>query len=230
MNAINVRRAPAMVAVAILIIAVAVASAGAASGGKPAAAVPPPAPAGPAPPLIGDTGANLQTAFAIEVNTKQNYVTAAKVADREGYPAVARLFRACACADQVHADRDVQAIAWTTGAEAHAYLDRPTAGTTSEQLAKAIADEQYQVEQFYPPLIARARAEHRTMAVRSLVFALSAEREHLRLLSAARDGIGQPAQSRPLFVCPYCGRTVEVLDFAKCPNCFTPAKKFIRVT
>jgi rubrerythrin len=229
MNAIHVRRGPAILAAAILIAAAAMFAARVASEAKPAAA-PPPVPVAPAPPEISDTGTNLQVAFTTEVNAKQNYLLAAKVADFENYPAIARLFRACAAAEQVHADRSVQAIAWTSGAEARASLGRPTGGTTPEQLAKAIADEQYQIEQFYPPMIARARAEHRAMAVRSLVFALSTEREHLRLLSAAQAGLTLGASGTPLFVCPYCGRTVERVDFTKCPNCFTPAKKFIRVT
>jgi len=215
--------------IAILITGVALSAAIAASRGKTAAA-PPPAPAGPAPPPIGDTGANLQVVFETEVNARQHYLLAARIADFENYPAVARLFRACAAAEQVHADRAVQAIAWTSGAEAHAALGRPIGGTTRELLEMAIADEQYQVEQFYPPLIARARAEHRAMAVRSLVFALATERQHQRLLSAAQAGLTLGASGTPLFVCPYCGRTVERVDFTKCPNCFTPASKFIRVT
>ena len=215
--------------IAILITGVALSAAIAASRGKTAAA-PPPAPAGPAPPPIGDTGANLQVVFETEVNARQHYLLAARIADFENYPAVARLFRACAAAEQVHADRAVQAIAWTSGAEAHAALGRPIGGTTRELLEMAIADEQYQVEQFYPPLIARARAEHRAMAVRSLVFALATERQHQRLLSAALAGFGHDAASPPLFVCSYCGRTVEALDFTRCPSCFTPARKFIRVT
>ena len=215
--------------IAILITGVALSAAIAASRGKTAAA-PPPAPAGPAPPPIGDTGANLQVVFETEVNARQHYLLAARIAEFENYPAVARLFRACAAAEQVHADRAVQAIAWTSGAEAHAALGRPIGGTTRELLEMAIADEQYQVEQFYPPLIARARAEHRAMAVRSLVFALATERQHQRLLSAALAGFGHDAASPPLFVCSYCGRTVEALDFTRCPSCFTPARKFIRVT
>jgi len=225
----RVRRAPAIVATAVLIAGVAACAAIVASGGPPAAA-PPPAPAGPGPPPIGDTGANLQVVFETEVNARQHYLLAARIAEFENYPAVARLFRACAAAEQVHADRAVQAIAWTSGAEAHAALGRPIGGTTRELLEMAIADEQYQVEQFYPPLIARARAEHRAMAVRSLVFALATERQHQRLLSAAQAGLTLGASGTPLFVCPYCGRTVERVDFTKCPNCFTPASKFIRVT
>jgi rubrerythrin len=68
------------------------------------------------------------------------------------------------------------------------------------------------------------------MAVRSLTFALSAEREHARLLTAALEHLGQTDPGGSFYVCPYCGKTVATLDFTKCPNCFTAAKKFIRVT
>ena len=197
---------------------------------QPSGRAPAPVVAPPAPPVVHDTATNLQMAFGNEVNAKDNYARAAKKADSEGYPAVARLFRACSRAEQVHADRHVQAIAWTSQAEARAVLDRPAIGTTPENLRAAIDHETYEVNQFYPPLIERARAEHRTMAVRSLTFALSAEREHVGLLTGALEHLGEPAGNGPLYVCPYCGKTVAVLAFTKCPNCFTAAKKFVRVT
>jgi len=181
----------------------------------------------PAAPVVRDTPTNLQLAFTGEMNAKQRYVAFAERADREGYPGVARLFRACARAEQTHADRHVHAIAWT-GREARALLDRLEVGTTAENLKSAIASETYEVTRFYPPLLERARADHQSNAVRSLTFALSAEREHARLLAAALASIDRRPAAFPIYVCPFCGKTVQSLDFKKCPTCFTSAGRFIR--
>ena len=183
----------------------------------------------PEPPVVGSTDDNLQNAFSNEMNGKERYKRAAQQADAEGYPGLAVLFRACAAAEQVHADRDVQAIAYT-GKTARAVLERSLSLAAADQLRMAITQETWEETQFYPALIARARAEHRTEAVRSLSFALAAEREHVRLLTAAQLTLDQRLPAKPLWVCPYCGRTVESVGFHTCPNCFTPAKKFIKVT
>jgi rubrerythrin len=181
----------------------------------------------PVAPVVRDTPTNLQLAFTNEMNAKQRYVAFAERADREGYPGVARLFRACAEAEQTHANQHVHAIAWT-GGEARAVLKRLEIGTTAENLRSAIDAETYEVTQFYPPLLERARSDHETRAVRTLTFALSAEREHTRLLTAALASLDQRPAPRPIYVCPFCGKTVEGLTFKKCPNCFTSARRFIR--
>jgi rubrerythrin len=231
MRVTHAPRAPAEVVLALAFLVIgAIASIAFAA---PAREAPPAAPAiaTPPPPEVRDTGANLQTAFAAEVNAKEFYVQAAKQAEGEGMKPLARLFRACARAEQVHADRHVQAIAWTTAGEAKALLKPPQPGVAVDLLQRAIAQEEYEIEHFYPPLLAQARAEGRTMAVRSLTFALSAEREHARLLREALASLGQQAQADHVwFVCPYCGKTVATLGFRKCPNCFTSAGRFIRVT
>lgn len=66
-------------------------------------------------PEVGDTRANLQAAFDNEINAKERYLSIAKQADREGYAYVAQLFRACARAEQAHAEQHVHAIAATGG-------------------------------------------------------------------------------------------------------------------
>jgi rubrerythrin len=180
-------------------------------------------------PEVGDTRANLQTSFDNEINAKERYLAAAKQADREGYPYVAQLFRACARAEQAHAEQHVHAIA-VIGGEAKALLQRLSIGTTAENLRVAIDLETYEATQLYPALLARARAEQLTAAVRSITFALAAEREHARLLTAAQLTLDQRLAARTFFVCPMCGRTVETQDARQCPNCYTSARRVIRVT
>jgi len=171
------------------------------------------------------TATNLQFVFNNEVNAKHRYLAFAKQADADGYPAVASLFRACAQAEQVHADAHVRAIAWI-GGEARGTLQRIPIGTTEENLEASLANEVEEADQIYPAVIQRARADHQSMAVRSANYALAAEREHAVLMAEALASFAPDAVPHPFYVCPVCGNTVRSLDFKKCPNCFTPAKRF----
>jgi rubrerythrin len=196
------------------------------AGKSPGPAAPPPEAAAPA---VGNTRANLQVAFDSEINAKERYLAFAKKADAEGYAYVAHLFRACSRAEEVHAAQHVHAIAWT-GGEAKAMLQRLSLGTTPENVQMSINLETYEAEKMYPAMLERAKAERQAEAVRSITFALAAEREHARLLTAALQSIDQRPAKGTFFVCPTCGRTTAALSFTKCPTCFTSARKFIRVT
>jgi rubrerythrin len=179
-------------------------------------------------PDVRDTPANLQAAFDNEVNAKERYVAYAQQAEREDFRAAARVFRACAKAESVHARRHVQAIA-VTGAQARAVLERFEVHGTADNLRAAISGESYEVEHWYPALLARARAEHWPEAVRGIVGARSAERQHLLLLTDALTHLEERPAPVTLYVCSFCGRTVEHLDPDKCPNCFTSSRRFISV-
>jgi rubrerythrin len=156
------------------------------------------------------------------------YEEAAKVADREGYRSVAALFRACARAENAHADQHVHAIAYT-GSEAKAYLDKIALGTTAENLRVAVGLEQYEARDVYPRMIAQARAERMTHAVRSMTYALAAEREHARLLGRALETLEQRPAPQAWFVCPHCGNTVASVEFRECPVCFGQGRGFVRI-
>jgi rubrerythrin len=179
-------------------------------------------------PDVRDTPWNLQSVFSNEMNAKERYVAFAKQADLEHYAAVANLFRACAAAEEVHAHNHVVAIAWT-GGQARAVLERIDVRSTAQNLRTAIDGEQYEVEHLYPALADRARAEHRPHAVRSMTLALAAEREHVRLFTAALAGLETHPVAQAFYVCPKCGRTVELRPPHKCPACFTPAGRFIKI-
>ena len=180
-------------------------------------------------PEIRDTPTNLQAAFAGEMNAREGYLAYAKQADAEQYPAIARLFRAFAKAESIHARRTVQALAMT-GQPARAVLDRVNVGMTADNLRAAIADEKYEAEVLYPALIERARADRASMAVRSLTLALATERGHVRLLEKGLEHLEERPVAGTIYVCPYCGRTTDTLDFRKCPGCYTSAGRFLRPT
>jgi rubrerythrin len=179
-------------------------------------------------PELKDTPANLQGAFDNEVNAKERYIAFMGQARAEGRPAVARLFRALADAESIHAHRFVEGIA-ATGGTARAVLERVEVRSTDENLRTALRAESWEAERYYPALLERARAEHWPIATRALTGALATEREHVRLLTAALVAPEGQVASGPLFVCSYCGRTVEHPDTRKCPQCFTSSRRYIKV-
>jgi rubrerythrin len=176
----------------------------------------------------GAMAETLRVVFAHEMNTKAWYAEAARIADAEGYPHVASVFRACARAEQAHADEHVHAIA-IAGGEARVVLDRLALRGTADNLRDAIAWETYDAEQVYPALLARARAEANPSAIRSLNYALGAEREHARLFAEALATLEEKRPASEFHVCGTCGKTVATIDFTKCPNCFAGARGFVRV-
>jgi len=178
-------------------------------------------------PEIKDTAANLQAVFTGEMNARERYLAYAKQADAEDYPAVGRLFRAFAVAESIHARRTVQAIAMTRQS-ARAMLERINVGMTADNLREAIAEEKFEAEVYYPALIERARSDRQPMAVRSLTLALATEREHVRMLEKGLEHLEERTVAGTIYVCPYCGRTTDTLDFRKCPGCYTSASRFLR--
>ena len=178
-------------------------------------------------PDVRDTPTNLQAAFTNEMNAYARYSGYERQAAAEGLPAIARLFRACAVAESIHARRDVQAIA-LTGQPARALLERLVVGTTAQNLETAIGCERYEAEQWYPALRARALADHLPMAVRSLTLALGTERGHLALLERARASLAGAPLAGAYVVCPYCGRTSVAPPETCCPGCYTAAGRFLR--
>lgn len=208
-------------------LALALLAAGATGGPRPGAPPDTAAVRDHDPRVVLATAENLQAAFTHELHARERYVAWAARADAEGYGAVARLMRACARAESIHARRMVQAIAHT-GQNARAVLDHVPVGTTAENLRAALEFETYEAGTWYPALIERARAEGHAMAVRSLTLALATERGHARLLARALERLEERPLAGVYHVCPFCGRTVEELGFRKCPGCFTPASRFLR--
>jgi rubrerythrin len=225
-------RNPAMVAILVtlaLVLALAEAADGArhAASPPPASEITPQWTMSPDQPLLNDTATNLQQAFTNEMNACERYRAYARLADAEQHPDVARLFRACAEAESIHARRDVQAIAMT-GQPARAVLDRISSGTTAQNLQVAIGGERYEVQVWYPALIERARQDRQSMAVRALTLALQTERGHLELLEAALANLPGKPLATAYFVCPYCGRTVRAIEYKKCPGCYTSSARFLK--
>lgn len=174
------------------------------------------------------TLANLQQTFAAEKNAEARYLAFARQADREGFKGAASLFRAVAKSESIQAANHVHALAWLY-AEARVQLEQAYAETTLANLAGAIVDEATLQQERYPDCYRQARAEHQTVAMRSFNYAESAEGDHARLMIDVLGALPTATVPTAYWVCRACGRTVAHAPAGRCPVCFTPAKKFVRV-
>jgi rubrerythrin len=158
--------------------------------------------------------ANLKAAFAGESQANRKYLAFAEKADREGYPQVARLFRAAAEAETVHALNHLRAL--------------KAIRSTAENLQEAIAGEVAEFQEMYPGMIAAAQAEGHQEAERSFNFANEVEKVHARLFQHALENL-EAKEAVDIFVCPVCGYTVAGEAPDNCPICNAKKKLFRRI-
>ena len=157
----------------------------------------------------------LKEAFAGESQASRKYTAFAKKADEEGYPQIARLFRAAAMAETIHAINHLKAMAGV--------------GSTADNLKAAIAGENYEVTSMYPPMIAEAEAEGLKKAANSLKWAYEVEKVHEALYQYALAHMEPGAEVPEYYVCPFCGYTHAGKFDGKCPVCGAPGEKFLPV-
>ena len=160
---------------------------------------------------------NLKEAFAGESQANRKYLAFAKKAKEDGFVQVAKLFRAAAEAETVHA---------------HAHL-RAMDGikSTVENLEAAIEGEGFEFRQMYPKFLAEAQQEGVKPAEFSFRYALAVEEIHHGLYSRALEAVkgGDDMPAKPVYVCPVCGNTVEGGVPDRCPICNAPGKRFVEI-
>jgi len=161
---------------------------------------------------------NLQAAFAGESQANRKYLAFAAKADAEGYSQIAKLFRAAAAAETVHA---------------HAHLRvMKGVGDTKQNLQAAIEGEGYEFREMYPGFIKEAEAEGNKGAVISFRNANAVEETHHGLYSEALESLnsGKDLEASAIFVCDVCGHTAVGEAPDKCPVCGAPKTKFKEVS
>ena len=162
------------------------------------------------------TQENLAVAFAGESQANRKYLAFARAAEKEGYPQIARLFRAAADAETIHA---------------HAHLQNMGGvGSTLENLKAAVAGETYEFSEMYPPMVEQAKKEgHKAKTM--LGFANEAEKVHARLFSQALEALqsGKDLSQMDVFLCPVCGDVEFGLPPEKCPICGAPGSKYQKI-
>jgi rubrerythrin len=163
------------------------------------------------------TEKNLSEAFAGESQANRRYLFFAEKADKEGQPQVARLFRAAAEAETVHAYNHFNTM---TGI-----------GTSIDNLSAAVMGEHHEFTRMYPAMIEQAIEEQNDRARRSFEWADAVEKIHYdhfqEMLKAVKEKKQIP--NEPYFVCPLCGNTVLSHAPDKCPICGTVGSKFKRI-
>jgi rubrerythrin len=128
---------------------------------------------------------------------------------------VARLFRAAAAAETVHANNHLRAMRGV--------------GSTEENLRDAIAGETHEFKNMYPAMIEHSVADKHPQAERSFRYANAVEKTHAELYEAALDGLDAGGEEYPYFVCPVCGHTVGREAPENCPVCGAAGRVFIRI-
>jgi rubrerythrin len=161
---------------------------------------------------------NLSAAFAGESQANRKYLAFAQKAEADGYPQVAKLFRAAAAAETVHAHAHLRALGGIKD--------------TLDNLEAAAAGEGYEFREMYPPFLKEAQQEGDKPAEFSFKFALAVEEIHHGLyqeaIAAVKSSSDLPA--RKVYVCPVCGNTVYDSAPDKCPVCSAPKVKFLEIS
>jgi rubrerythrin len=166
---------------------------------------------------VPTTNENLATAFAGESQANRKYLAFARQAEKEGFGQVARLFRAAAEAETLHA-------------LAH-LANKGGVGTTLRNLEEAVAGETYEFTEMYPPMVEQAKAEgHKAKTM--LDFANRAEKVHAGLFRQALEALqqGKDLSQMEVYLCPVCGDLELGVPPERCPICGAPAAKFQKVT
>ena len=160
---------------------------------------------------------NLKNAFAGESQANRRYLAFARKAEEEGLSQVAKLFRAAAEAETIHALNHARIMGEVK--------------STLDNLNKAVSDETFEYKNMYPKYVNTARKEGNQKAVWSFDVANKVERVHASLFSKTLETLkmGKKPALVDYYVCSVCGNTVESEVPSKCPICGAPKAKFFKV-
>jgi rubrerythrin len=153
---------------------------------------------------MSKTEKNLQDAFAGESQANRKYLAFSQQAEQEGYAQVAKLFRAAAAAETIHAHNHLKGLG--------------AVKSTKENLMAAISGETYEFQKMYPPMIDDAKSEGQDYALRSFSLANEVEKVHAALYMKALENLGSNTTT-DYYVCSYCGHTAEGAAPDNCPVC-----------
>ena len=162
------------------------------------------------------TDENLKAAFAGESQANRRYLAFARKAEEEGFTQVAKLFKAAAEAETVHALNHLRIIGETK--------------STLENLGTAVSGETFEFKEMYPGFIDTAKQEGNKQASWSFDGANQVEQIHAKLYSKAIDALKnkKTLEKVDYYVCGVCGNTVEGAPPDKCPICGSPKEKFFK--
>jgi len=157
---------------------------------------------------------NLLEAFAGESQANRRYLAFAKQAEKEGYTQAAKLFRAAAEAETVHAHAHLRALGGIK--------------STTENLKEAISGETHEFTEMYPAMIDNAIEDGSKAAERSFTYANKVEKVHAALYQKASDNL-DTLEKVDYYVCSVCGFTCEKEPPDACPVCGAKSTAFFEV-
>ncbi len=157
---------------------------------------------------------NLKAAFAGESQANRKYLAFAKKADKDGFPQVAKIFRAAAEAETVHAHNHLREFGGIK--------------STQENVRAAIEGEHYEFTKMYPEFLEDAKSEVNKGAERTFNYANEVEKIHHQLYTNALEAVenGKDLEKQDVYICPVCGYTHEGQLPEKCPVCGAVKKVF----
>jgi rubrerythrin len=166
---------------------------------------------------MNKTKDNLKAAFAGESQANRKYLAFAKKAKDEGYPQIAKLFKAAAAAETVHAHNHLRILGGIR--------------STVENIEEAISGETYEFKTMYPEFLDVAAEEQENQASWSFNIANEVEKIHAKLYQKASEALkeNRDLSAVEFFVCKVCGNTVENQPPEKCPICNASAKSFFKI-
>ncbi len=157
---------------------------------------------------------NLLEAFAGESQANRKYLAFADKADAEGHKQVAKLFRAAAAAETVHAHAHLRALGGIK--------------SSTENLQEAISGETHEFTSMYPQMMEEASSEGLDVALRSFSLANTVEKIHADLYQSALDNLGSN-KDVDYYVCKVCGNTHEGEPNGPCSVCQAGPVAFFKV-
>jgi len=155
---------------------------------------------------------NLMEAFAGESQANRKYTAYAKKAEQEGKLNAAKLFRAAADAETLHALKLFEVAG--------------KIGSTADNLKDGIAGETFEYQEMYPEFVKEAEASGNKAALRAFTFAMKAEEVHAKLYKEALENLDQTEEVF-YYLCPVCGN-IEKSVPEKCSICGVPGERFIK--
>lgn len=165
--------------------------------------------------MANKTSENLVKAFAGESQAYQRYVNFAAKAELEGHEQVAKMFRAAAEGEKIHAALHFNTVGGVR--------------TTEENLRAAISGETEEFTHMYPEMIKDAQSEEEKKAETRFAWANEVEKKHAAEYSRLLENLGA-VENVDYFVCQICGNLEIGQVLANCPVCGAPAEKFLRVS
>jgi rubrerythrin len=157
----------------------------------------------------------LKEAFAGESKAYIRNLAYAQKADKEEYPLIARLFRAVALAEKVHAEEYLK------------YLEG-VIGTTEDNLKAAFENEIRAKSEFYPEFIKEAFAAKRDDVAWSFIRSRDVEDRHAKLY---KDALGAMISDKVVtyHVCLTCGFVFDEEPSSHCPVCGAEKSQFQKI-